>query len=164
MPSLGQLERPPGPTCHTKDQAFHFPNRLLRAGLASTIIEFSSRVSVHEIRTGIKNGLEDRELLAKAHPKGHGKSRPPNREERLAVRKMMSRYWCNSSIFALDLVGAVVRQASFIEKMHAFDWLHSPAARTIMERLLMKYDRYFFIMSYHPGQTAVPTLDIDLAW
>lgn len=30
---------------------------------------------------------------------------------------MMSRYWDNSSPFALDLVGAVVRQGTFFQKM-----------------------------------------------
>lgn len=33
-----------------------------------------------------------------------------------------------------------------------------------MERLLMRYDRYFAIISSHPGETVVPTVDIDLAW
>jgi hypothetical protein len=32
---------------------------------------------------------------------------------RIAVRRMMSRYYGNSSPFALDLVGAVIRQGSF---------------------------------------------------
>ena len=49
------------------------------------------------------------------------------RLERVGFRKMMSRYWENSSPFALDLVGAVVRQGGFIEKMHNIDWHHSPA-------------------------------------
>lgn len=33
-----------------------------------------------------------------------------------------------------------------------------------MERLLIKYDRYFTILKEHEGMTAVPTLDVDLAW
>ncbi len=84
--------------------------------------------------------------------------------EKIAVRNMMSRYWDNSSIFALDLVGAVIRQGTFVEKMHAIDWLHSPAAQSTMKRLLTKYERYFTILKLHPGKTAVPTLDVDLAW
>ncbi|KAL8905310.1 MAG: hypothetical protein Q9171_006719 [Xanthocarpia ochracea] len=85
-------------------------------------------------------------------------------ERKFAVRKMMSRYWSNSSIFALDLVGAVIRQGTFIEKMHAIDWLHSPAVHSTMERLLTKYGRYFTILGEHAGKTVVPTLDVDLAW
>jgi hypothetical protein len=33
---------------------------------------------------------------------------------RIAVRRMMSRYWGNASPFALDLVGAVIRQGQFM--------------------------------------------------
>lgn len=36
--------------------------------------------------------------------------------EAVQIRKMMSRYWENHSIFALDLVAAVMRQGTFIEK------------------------------------------------
>ncbi|KAK3060723.1 hypothetical protein LTS18_007901, partial [Coniosporium uncinatum] len=47
----------------------------------------------------------------------------PSRDQRTAFRRMMSRYWYNSSPFALDLSSAVIRQGSFIEKMHNIDWL-----------------------------------------
>ena len=67
-------------------------------------------------------------------------------------------------MFALDLVGAVIRQGSFIEKMHALDWLHSPTLRSTMTRLLAKYSRYFEILRKYPKNVAVPTLDVDLAW
>ncbi len=77
---------------------------------------------------------------------------------------MMSRYWENSSIFAIDLVGAVIRQGAFIEKMHAIDWIHSPTASSTMTRLVIKYERYFGILATYPVNVAVPTLDVDLAW
>ncbi|KAK5654008.1 hypothetical protein OQA88_7685 [Cercophora sp. LCS_1] len=80
------------------------------------------------------------------------------------VRKMMARYWDNWSPFALDLCSAVMRQGVFVEKMHNLDWLHSPTARETMERLLTKYERFTEIMSKYPGNVAVPTLDVDLAW
>lgn len=83
---------------------------------------------------------------------------------RLAVRKMMSRYWHNRSCFALDLSGAVLRQGIFVDKMVDINWLHSPAAPDTMARLLAKYRRFFHIMATHPGDVAVPTLDVDLAW
>lgn len=44
------------------------------------------------------------------------------------------------------------------------DWLHSPAARDTMTRLIVKYTRFVKIMALHPNQIAVPTLDVDLAW
>lgn len=85
------------------------------------------------------------------------------RLERIGVRKMMSRYWENSSPFAIDLVGAVIRQGGFVEKMHNIDWLHSPALPATMTRLIFKYERFVGIME-DPSHMAVPTLDVDLAW
>ena len=147
-----------------------FPNRLIMAGPHSVLLRGLDSVkpsesgenvrTVNGIRTIIERGLQDSKALQKAH----GGTFPPSREEKTAIRKMMSRYWSNSSMFALDLVGAVIRQGSFIEKMHAIDWLHSPAVRSTMDRLLTKYNRYFSILSQYPGHTAVPTLDVDLAW
>ena len=86
-----------------------------------------------------------------------------SRLERIGVRKMMSRYWENSSSFAIDLVGAVIRQGDFVEKMHNIDWLHSPALPATMTRLIFKYERFVSIME-DPTHMAVPTLDVDLAW
>lgn len=83
---------------------------------------------------------------------------------RIAIRKMMSRYWENFSPFALDLCAGVMRQGVFIEKMVKIDWLHSPTARDTMTRLIEKYDRFLQIMKKHPGKIVVPTLDVDLAW
>lgn len=40
-----------------------------------------------------------------------------SRAARLQTRCMMSRYWTNSSMFGLDLKGAVLRQGVFCEKM-----------------------------------------------
>jgi hypothetical protein len=86
------------------------------------------------------------------------------RLEKVAIRRMMSRYWDNSSPFALDLVGAVVRQGSFVSKMHEIDWLHSPAVRTTAKRLVNKYQRFLMVIMMNKGKMAVPTLDVDLAW
>ena len=72
--------------------------------------------------------------------------------------------WDNSSIFTLELGGAVMRQSVFVEKMHDLDWLHSPAARDTMKRLLTKYSRFINLIAENPGQTGVPTLDVDLGW
>lgn len=77
---------------------------------------------------------------------------------------MMARYWDNSSeIFALDLVGAVIRQGTFVQKMDRIDWLHSPALPSTIDRLIYKYRIFFRIMAENPSRMAVPTLDVDLA-
>lgn len=77
---------------------------------------------------------------------------------------MMSRYWNNRSVFGIDLVGAVTRQGTFIEKMHNIGWLFSPAVYSTAERLVTKYRNFFKIMAQNPRKMAVPTLDVDLAW
>ncbi|KAF2197879.1 hypothetical protein GQ43DRAFT_434772 [Delitschia confertaspora ATCC 74209] len=87
-----------------------------------------------------------------------------SKDSRYAVRRMMANYWDNSSPFALDLVGAVMRQGVFIQKMVKIDWLRSPVVMTTMSRLIVKYHRFIRIIAEHPKKTAVPTLDVDLAW
>ncbi|KAM5347534.1 hypothetical protein ACJ41O_007358 [Fusarium nematophilum] len=86
------------------------------------------------------------------------------RVAQICTRKMMSRYWDNFSIFALDLSGAIMRQGIFSEKICSIDWLHSPTAHETMKRLCTKYERFIKVIGEHPTKTAVPTLDLDLAW
>jgi hypothetical protein len=75
------------------------------------------------------------------------------KSSRVAVRKTLSHYWDNSSVFGIDLVGAVLRQGIFVQKMTKLDW-----------RLIVKYHRFVRLAADHPKKTVVPTLDIDLAW
>ncbi|KAF2680272.1 hypothetical protein K458DRAFT_434395 [Lentithecium fluviatile CBS 122367] len=86
------------------------------------------------------------------------------KESKIAVRKMLSHYWDNSSPFGLDLVGAVLRQGSFVQKTVKIDWLHSPAVAPTMLRLIVKYHRFIRMIADWPKRTLVPTLDVDLAW
>lgn len=144
-----------------------FPNRLIKNWLAKTIVaetdpRLSPSATVDKIRKLIEEAIADHSIVRKVN-----QSTFPNRlqrTEKIATRRMMSRYWENSSIFALDLVGAVIRQSSFIEKMHAIDWIHSPTVSSTMSRLITKYERYFHILAVYPMRVAVPTLDVDLAW
>lgn len=114
------------------------------------------------VRSVIEEGLKDASKIRQAT--APARTRRPLKDERVAIRRMMSTYWDNSSIFGLDLVGAVIRQSSFVEKMHSIDWIHSPAVAATMSRLVKKYERYFQIMASYPSKVAVPTLDVDLAW
>ena len=114
---------------------------------------------MNSVRAEIEKGLADSDYITKINV------HKPTVEERIALRRMMSCYWENSSPFSIDLVGAVIRQGTFIEKMHRLDWIHSPAARFTMQRALIKYDRYLSIVPKGKGsKIAVPTLDVDLAW
>lgn len=143
-----------------------FPNRLLKHGLNVALLERTEvhqyqTATVSEIRNVIEKGIKDPVVLGKSDLT---KGELMLRAERVSIRKMMSRYWGNSSVFALDLAGAVIRQGTFIEKMHSIDWIHSPALASTEERIIEKYKRYFAILAMHPNQVAVPTLDVDLAW
>ena len=157
-----------------------FPNRLLNMGGATEIIEqteirqatgtgppdsFDAQrlgmISVDDIRASIERSMASSSLVKAAT---HGFTSKVGKLEKVSVRRMMSSYWENSSIFSMDLVGAVIRQGTFVQKMHQIDWLHSPAIRSTMERIIEKYERFFTIISVHPAQVAVPTLDVDLAW
>jgi hypothetical protein len=86
------------------------------------------------------------------------------KSSRIAVRKVLSHYWDNSSIFGIDLIGAVLRQGTFVQKMNKLDWLHSPSLMPTVQRLIVKYHRFVRLAADHPQKTVVPTLDIDLAW
>ena len=150
-----------------KREETQFPNRLIKGYLANSIIShteprLSPSATVATIRTLIEDAIKNTSVIRKV--KQSTWNGVLLRTEKIAIRRMMSRYWSNSSIFALDLVGAVIRQGSFIEKMHAIDWIHSPTASSTMSRLILKYQRYFTILATYPDNVAVPTLDVDLAW
>ena len=142
-----------------------FPNRLVQANYMNLLARtgVSARPTAHMdlVRRLIEDVLSDNKLCKQIN---NTRIAPLLTGEKIAIRRMMSRYWENSSIFGLDLVGAVIRQGSFIEKMHKTDWLHSPALASTMDNLIVKYTRYFEILAKHPTQCAVPTLDVDLAW
>lgn len=149
----------------TEAKSVLFPNQIIKAGLSTDLLDCTEvrqrkRTTVNGIRAVFETALANRTLLRMAT----SKTGRLVKAEKIAVRRMMSRYWDNSSAFALDLVGAVIRQGSFIEKMHSIDWLHSPTVGATMTRLIGKYGRYFEILAKHPTQVAVPTLDVDLAW
>jgi hypothetical protein len=145
-----------------------FPNRLITDGglsvdiLEKTDMKKRSTSSISDVRSIIETGFKSLEVLKRSQ--GTTRARRPTKDEKIAIRRMMSSYWDNSSIFSLDLIGAVIRQSSFIEKMHKIDWIHSPSLASTMNRLIVKYERYFMILAKNPGHVAVPTLDVDLAW
>lgn len=120
--------------------------------------------TMQTVRNGLEKALSDIAVQAQLIVARRYKPAKHKLREKFAMRRMMSRYWYNSSPFALDLVGAVIRQGSFIEKMHNIDWLHSPGLTSTMDRLVTKYGRFFAIMAERPDRMAVPTLDVDLAW
>lgn len=123
------------------------------AGLSASSASVHDMMALRDLLESLLNAMTRRE------------SRALPREGRIALRRMMAHYWDNNSnIFALDLVGAVIRQGTFVEKMDRIDWLHSPALPATVDRLIRKYGVFFRIMAEHPDRLAVPTLGVDLAW
>ena len=144
------------------------PNELVKTKLSPGIMAVnnvkrvkSSHESLNDIRELMEIIMNNKNDMREVRGSG---SHNMMRFERVAIRRMMSRYWDNSSPFAMDLVGAVIRQGQFVEKMHNIDWLHSPALPNTMRRLIVKYTRFMDIMAMYPERMAVPTLDVDLAW
>ncbi|PYH80431.1 hypothetical protein BO82DRAFT_355600 [Aspergillus uvarum CBS 121591] len=64
----------------------------------------------------------------------------------------------------IPLVDNILRQAIFIDKMHGFLWIRSPALHGTLTRALARYERFVALFRLHPGTTLVPTLDVDLVW
>jgi hypothetical protein len=108
-----------------------FPSKLLKIDRAERILHLQgSDMRMASVRKAIEEYLAMDDLVNEAkHYKSNVKPYP---DEALAVRRMMSRYWENASVFAIDLVGAVIRQGSFVEKMHDINWLASPALSNTM--------------------------------
>jgi hypothetical protein len=141
-----------------------FPNRLVKIAAISkfSTIHRLDTANVDLVRQVIEDAIGNKDILS-ITVSGVKKDRL-QRTERVAVRRMLSRYWENSSPFGIDLTGAVIRQGTFIDKMHSINWLHSPALQSTVDRLVMRYERFLALMRSHPGKILVPTLDIDLAW
>ena len=101
------------------------PNNILRDGLGAKMLASTKSEgdgfgeSMEAVRDIIEAAMQDKAYMRKVRGSA---SHRLTRAEKIGIRRMMSRYWDNSSPFALDLVGAVVRQGSFIEKMHNIDW------------------------------------------
>ncbi|KZL78837.1 alpha-ketoglutarate-dependent sulfonate dioxygenase [Colletotrichum tofieldiae] len=156
-----------------------FPARLARRGLLVEVVEMlrpGSKVapSMMAVRDNMEENFtgkfaDSKNLKEAMNRHGHKKVTDfrLSLDGRRQTRKMMSRYWENSSPFATDLVGCVMRQGTFTEKMCKLNWLHFPTARGLMTGLLKKYTRFVEIIaiaSTTKDKVAVPTLDVDLAW
>lgn len=101
-----------------------FPNVMIKAQLRSPILDLlrpdkarAQPPSMENVRVLIEETLQDQTIMDKIQGfSGSQRSRATKRE-RVAIRKMMSRYWGNHTPFALELGGAVLRQGAFSEKM-----------------------------------------------
>lgn len=162
----GIPEGPPKRANQAVWQNMTFPSRLMQAVGSSLLAFTDARLdrckSINDLRSQLEINIRDRKLSTKGIQGSFlGRVQPA---EKVHFRRMMSHYWDNSSPFALDLVGAVIRQGTFVQKMDNIDWLHSPTIMETAERLVQKYKVFMDIMHQNPRNMAVPTLDVDLAW
>jgi hypothetical protein len=67
------------------------------------------------------------------------------------------------SKLAEQLRDAVLRQASFVDKMNSFMWIRSPALEGTIRRGTSRYLNFCKLVKMSKT-TVVPTLDIDLIW
>ncbi|EIW76418.1 hypothetical protein CONPUDRAFT_111340, partial [Coniophora puteana RWD-64-598 SS2] len=85
------------------------------------------------------------------------------------MRTLISSAYTDDRVFSLDLVGAVLRQGSFIQKMHDLEWT-TPGFfdygedYLVLEHCVARYHAFLGLMAESPELFFVPTLDIDLAW
>ncbi|KAF6818890.1 alpha-ketoglutarate-dependent sulfonate dioxygenase [Colletotrichum plurivorum] len=156
-----------------------FPARLARRGLIVEVVEMlkpgsavsPSMMAVRDVMEENFTGrfADSKNLREVMDRHGHKKVTEfrLSLDGRRQTRKMMSRYWENASPLAIDLVGCVMRQGTFTEKMCKINWLHFPTARNLMTRLITKYERFIEIVAVAVStkdKVAVPTIDVDLAW
>ncbi|THH07932.1 hypothetical protein EW146_g9155, partial [Bondarzewia mesenterica] len=71
--------------------------------------------------------------------------------------------------FSVELVGAVLRQGSFVEKMQELGWTQpgyfdDPSDERALHHSIVRYHAFLDLMANSPSEFFVPTLDIDLAW
>lgn len=108
-----------------------FPNRLVRRGLLVEILnltESSAKPTMMLVRNKIQEITahtqyrHSNDKLKKVDKGAEGvfgtmATHKLSRSARMQTTAMMSRYWENSSVFALDLRNAVMRQGVFVTKM-----------------------------------------------
>ncbi|EJT96836.1 hypothetical protein DACRYDRAFT_112451 [Dacryopinax primogenitus] len=79
--------------------------------------------------------------------------------------RLLSHY-NHAGIFSLDLIGATLRQGSFIKEMVDLGWTRPGAFstdKTVLVRSIARYHAWLDLCASAPLK-AVPTLDIDLVW
>ncbi|KIM61444.1 hypothetical protein SCLCIDRAFT_16109 [Scleroderma citrinum Foug A] len=77
--------------------------------------------------------------------------------------------YTDDRLFSVDLVGAVLRQASFVQKMHDLGWTNpgffdSEEDAIVLKHCITRYHAFLGLMAESQGSFFVPTIDIDLAW
>ncbi|PCH42480.1 hypothetical protein WOLCODRAFT_120640 [Wolfiporia cocos MD-104 SS10] len=85
-----------------------------------------------------------------------------------AINRVLNAY-TDDRPFSVDLVGAIIRQGSFIDKMYEFGWTDSAFyqdenEQIVLEHAIARYHAFLDLISTSATPLYVPTLDIDLVW
>ncbi|KAI0683786.1 hypothetical protein BC835DRAFT_1422969 [Cytidiella melzeri] len=86
----------------------------------------------------------------------------------IRVQRVLSAY-TDEKPFSVDLVNAVMRQCSFVDKMHQFGWtslgfFDSAEDEIVLQHAITRYHGFLDLLSVSQFSFMVPTLDIDLVW
>ncbi|KAI0683785.1 hypothetical protein BC835DRAFT_1422968 [Cytidiella melzeri] len=92
---------------------------------------------------------------------------PSSKGEKI-VNRIFSAY-TDDRPFSVDLVGAILRQGTFIDKMHEVGWTTQDRFSNeedviILAHAIGRYHAFLDLLSTSPTSLFVPTLDIDLVW
>jgi hypothetical protein len=146
-------------------------NNLLLKGMAQELIDNIDRARLERRDLTLKSCAMNDSIISiltqgslKEHITGIPEMEKAFPDLMKSARRMNAVYDRNTSPFSLDLVGAVLRQGVFIDKMQSFDWLHSPALKHTIIRAIRRYEGFFSVMQHHPNKIAVPTFDVDMIW
>ncbi|KAF8202036.1 hypothetical protein K438DRAFT_1491970, partial [Mycena galopus ATCC 62051] len=77
--------------------------------------------------------------------------------------------YVDDKIFSVELVGAVLRQGSFVTKMNGLGWtkaeyFENVDNEVVLHHAIARYHAFLDLMWDFPKSFFVPTLDIDLVW
>ncbi|KAJ6589688.1 hypothetical protein B0H19DRAFT_1058674 [Mycena capillaripes] len=91
-----------------------------------------------------------------------------NNQGRRLIDRVASAY-VDDKMFSVELSGAVLRQESFVAKMHALGWtkpgnFHGTDNEIVLQYAIARYHAFLDLMCDFPKEFFVPTLDIDLVW
>jgi hypothetical protein len=89
---------------------------------------------------------------------------PLNTVNKRAIAKYCEIFPKIDKELAGKLRDAVIRQATFVDKMNAHLWIRSPAVEGTLRRAIDRYTKFLGILARGKKFTIVPTLDVDLAW
>ncbi|KAG9316181.1 hypothetical protein JVU11DRAFT_2202 [Chiua virens] len=151
-------------TLHTRDEM----QDTRRASLIKNRIR-SGIKAYSALSSKSKRSVATSDILAEFH---HDPSKLHKKLKVIVLPSIITRIlyaYSDQRPFSIDLVGAVLRQGSFVHKMVELGWTRpgfplDDNGALILEHCVARYHAFLNLMVDSPASFFVPTLDIDLAW